>query len=247
MLKEAIDKILSMAKPEIITVGGLEYSSKELHLVTTPRPSSLKVRSLTALVEYLKTDRDSIVNSPESETGEVPGLMIHVVDHLNVLVIESLDGEFKTRNVYIHASASPVEFRYGQYQDQESFMIELMTKFTPSSTDRARIMQIVGNLRSEHLATLTDDGVTQIASTRKGISLAQETMIPNPVMLRPYRTFMEIEQPESPFAFRLRDAKDGNPPSMALFEADGGKWKMDATILICDWLKEQLPNFVVLA
>ena len=41
--------------------------------------------------------------------------------------------------------------------------------------------------------------------------------------LRPYRTFKEIDQPESQFLLRLNE--NGN---IGLFEADGGMWKLEA-------------------
>jgi len=60
---------------------------------------------------------------------------------------------------------------------------------------------------------------------------------PNPVTLRPYRTFSEVEQPASLFVFRID--KQAN---MALFEADGKHWVADAVGNIAAYLKEQLAD-----
>ncbi|WP_235888509.1 RusA family crossover junction endodeoxyribonuclease [Streptococcus pneumoniae] len=60
---------------------------------------------------------------------------------------------------------------------------------------------------------------------------------PNPVTLRPYRTFSEVEQPASLFVFRID--KQAN---MALFEADGKRWVADAVGNIAAYLKEQLAD-----
>ncbi len=62
-----------------------------------------------------------------------------------------------------------------------------------------------------------------------------------------YRTFMEIAQPESEFVFRARKAD--SLPHFALFEADGGAWRIEAMKRINAYLEEQLSgleNIVVL-
>lgn len=44
--------------------------------------------------------------------------------------------------------------------------------------------------------------------------------------LKPYRTFREMDQPESPFVLRVW--KDNEGVRLAVFEADGGAWKIKA-------------------
>ncbi len=63
--------------------------------------------------------------------------------------------------------------------------------------------------------------------------------------LRPYRTFAEVEQPASQFVFRINQNAQ-----MALFEADGGKWRLEAINNIANYLKESLvlqDNITILA
>ena len=60
---------------------------------------------------------------------------------------------------------------------------------------------------------------------------------PNPVTLRPYRTFNEVEQPASQFVFRINKLAN-----LALFEADGGKWKLEAVESIANYLKNELAS-----
>lgn len=59
--------------------------------------------------------------------------------------------------------------------------------------------------------------------------------VPNPVELAPYRTFLEVEQPESQFIFRMKDG-----PRCAIFEADGGAWRNQAITNIREYLKNEL-------
>ncbi|GET15220.1 hypothetical protein SN4111_14820 [Ligilactobacillus agilis] len=60
---------------------------------------------------------------------------------------------------------------------------------------------------------------------------------PNPVLLAPYRTFIEVKQPENKFIFRMKDGPRG-----AIFEADGGAWRNQAILNIKTFLEEQLAN-----
>ena len=58
--------------------------------------------------------------------------------------------------------------------------------------------------------------------------------------LKPYRTFTEVEQPESDFIFRM---KDMGSVCCALFEADGGAWRNVAMHNIKAYLQEQLKHY----
>lgn len=63
-------------------------------------------------------------------------------------------------------------------------------------------------------------------------------VVPNPVTLAPYRTFVEVKQPESKFVFRMRKSEEG--PQAALFEADGGAWKIEAMQRVKEFLEDKL-------
>jgi len=69
----------------------------------------------------------------------------------------------------------------------------------------------------------SDDGITQQVVAKQGAMLASDVKISPIIKLAPFRTFIEVVQPESEFLFRI---SDGN--SFALYEADGGAWKMKA-------------------
>lgn len=65
-------------------------------------------------------------------------------------------------------------------------------------------------------------------------------IVPNPVTLRPYRTFLEAEQPSSAFVFRISD-RNGEP-SFKLIEAEGGLWKNVAMQNIKKYLEQRLKG-----
>jgi len=93
-------------------------------------------------------------------------------------------------------------------------------------------------ITEDEVKQLGDDGVSQSITVKGGVARRENVEVPNPVILAPYRTFPEIEQPESRFIFRMRTG-----PQAALYEADGGAWRNEAMARIKDWLEEQLALF----
>lgn len=82
-----------------------------------------------------------------------------------------------------------------------------------------------------------DNGVTQEVSVRRGVALKEQQTVQPIVHLQPYRTFLEVKQPASDFLLRID--KDGHP---ALYEADGGAWKLEAKRNIAGYLSAQLAD-----
>jgi hypothetical protein len=74
----------------------------------------------------------------------------------------------------------------------------------------------------------------------RGIALVGTENIKPIVPLRPYRTFQEVEQPESEFLVRIREGKQEN--EIGLLEADGGMWKLAARQTVKAYLQERLDG-----
>ena len=81
-------------------------------------------------------------------------------------------------------------------------------------------------------------------TVRDGVVRVSDVVIKNPVYLRPFRTFCEIDQPESPFILRIRNSDGKGVPEIALYEADGGLWKHRAIQGIHAYLDKALDNLV---
>ena len=58
--------------------------------------------------------------------------------------------------------------------------------------------------------------------------------------LTPFRTFYEVEQPESEFVFRIENR--GDAPKFKLIEADGGRWKYEAMQQIKEYILKKLQE-----
>lgn len=238
MIKEAIEKIEQLTKPVSMKIADRNYTSKAVSAVLDPMPAPIMVHTLTGMMDYIKANKDKL---------DLNEHLIHIEAHETVHLCSKLTGNFLQRPYLIGAYAIVPKFSFGQWVSVEEFIVQIQSMFM-SGDDVADILKIVGNLRDEKIATLADDGVTQTANTKVGITRVETVEIPNPVLLAPYRTFLEIEQPESQFIFRLRSGhQEGSLPTCALFEADGGKWKLEAIQRIKQWLAKELPDMAILA
>lgn len=235
MIKEAMEHIEKMAVPEMITVDCREYSSKPLYPVEDPTPNPIRnVHTLTGLVDYLHHNVDELA---------FDDLMIHVESPTLVQLYSGLGGGFLVRSNYLSVQAEVPNILFDQYLDVEGFIIMLQSMFLPG-TDREEIMRVVGNIKESAVKTVADDGVSQQVTVKQGITSVGEEIIPNPVALVPFRTFIEIEQPESAFILRMKSDPNGGMPRCCLFEADGGAWRLEAIHRIRDWLASQMVEKV---
>lgn len=210
MIKEALQYLLSLGTVEQHVVNGQTYSDKQLHLLPEPTPSTLVVRNLSGIVDYLKSNFD-----------KQPPVLIQIASPTKVHVYSTYNFDMK-RNQLIQAEALLPDIPFEKFLDTEHFNVLLQSCFVPNDF-RADLLTVVGNITESNVQTVGDDGVSQQVTGKSGVATLGNIPVPNPVLLKPFRTFVEIEQPESSFIFRMRTG-----PSCALFEADGGAWKLDA-------------------
>lgn len=231
MLTEAL-KWLNQNVQSVVKVNNQNYirsydGSFDRVLIDTA--SSIKISTLKGLVEYINKGLDL--------TGEEE-LTVVVDNEKHVYVISQLNSEME-RDYYIESNAELPDVRLDQYMDLEKFNIQLQATFVDND-DRKAILKLIGNIKSENVKNQSDNGITQSVEVRQGIVDVGIATVPNPVYLKPFRTFTEITQPESAFVLRLREGRDGI--EAALFEADGGAWKNEARASIAEYLKENLKG-----
>lgn len=162
-------------------------------------------------------------------------LLIHIDSPTKVVVLSQLN-EDRVRESIIQANALLERFPYGRFQDSEQFIINVQS-LIQRDLDAEAILQCAASIRIEGGADLEDNGVSQVATAKMGAATVGKAEVPNPAQLRPYRTFLEVEQPLSTFVFRID--KNGN---CALFESDGGIWKNFAMENIKKFLQEELKD-----
>lgn len=203
-----------------------------------PVPAAYTCFTLDGLIDYIVENVEGLIPSdPERR------LILQVVDHTTVKLMSHPSVFHKERNVIARCDAHVPDIEFGRYMDTESFNTQLLSKFIDTPA-RAELFRVMKSMTKEQGCTTTDDGVSQVITTKQGVSMAQNVVFQNPVPLKPMRTFTEIEQPESNFTLRVNEDAD-----CALYEADGGAWKNVAVANIRDYLRSKLigHNVVVIA
>lgn len=236
MIKAAIEKLISLADPQRMDIAERPYTSKLVYEVLDPTPETKTVHTLTGLADYLNVNPDKLT---------IAQLIIQVVSPREVKLFSALHGVFVQRSYYLASMHDQPEFQFGRFMDIEMFIIEMQAKFVQDETT-AKILSIVGNITDGQINTFTDDGITQGVTVKTGIARVVNTDVPNPVTLAPFRTFTEVAQPEGRFVFRLKAGGAGDRPSVALFEADGGAWQIEAIKRLRDWLRMKVPEEVTI-
>lgn len=234
-IKEAIAYIAKLAveaeKPEPVFINGRTYCTKDLTRYDEPdKAQPLRATTLTALVDYIENNKEELRNR----------MIIQVKSPTDVSLYSGLLKE-RDRECLFEVRALPPVFEYDRGYDQERFLVALQSCFAPSE-DRELVARFSGNIVNTQEANYSDDGVSQQAVMKTGITTKENVLVPNPVTLIPYRTFLEVEQPSSEFIFRVGEDKSGTP-NFKLVEADGGRWKSRAMANVKTYLDTALKDF----
>lgn len=237
-----------LAKPEVLVEGAVIAVPDKFKLVDpnevikpAPKAAVVKVSTLGAVRDYLVTNRDVL---------DLSKVIIHVESANRVTIGGTLRERSRDRELFITAEAQDMAADFlGRFHSSEDFNIGLQVRFVDAD-QRKELLELVSSVKTEQSAEAQDNGVSQTLEARKGIVTKTHVRLPNPVTLTPFRTFRDIMQPASPFVLRA-NADQGDLPSLALFEADGGTWKLTAISRIKDWLaielKDLSPSVAILA
>lgn len=258
MIKEALEYIVGMITPDRMDIDGLPYygnGDKELILVTTPTFSPVKVRTLSGLVDLVKSGIEGLATGVQNVAGGTPpkftneDVLILVKDHLNVELVTRVSDEYgRRRSLAVAHCDEEGKFRLEQFLQPEFFIIGLQSCFVPAVGDVDYLLKIASSLTSEAVVIAEDDGIAQKATVKKGVVVGkQQEVLKRRVSLAPFRTFHEADQPVSDFVFRVKGGEDGAPPLCALFEADGGKWKNDAMTNVAKYLSVAVDDIPVIS
>ena len=244
MIKKALEYIVGLSDAYIHDINGEKYSDKTLHRISyVPRASSIEMNTLSSLIDYIKSGVDCFSNQ----------MIIHVQSPTRVSMYSALDCE-RDREYVVEVNAQLPRFNFDQFQDHEAFCIGVQSKFIDDPdnpcTDKALLLKFAGTVEAGSVSEYGDDGVSQKATVKTGIASKGEALVPNPVKLKPFRTFVEVDQPVSSFIFRMKEDKYSKAIQCALFEADGGAWKIGAMEAIKAYLVkalEEYPNFIIIS
>lgn len=233
MIKEALQFITGLKEasmtPQVVEIDGKTYCNKDLiRYDSSPMAEPIQASTLTALSEYIWARNDEMKES----------MILQIVSPTKVKFYSGLDKERKREELFV-ATANVPAYRFDEWYDQERFLIEMQADFEMKG-DLSTLLKVAGNVEAKTTANYGDDGVSQKTTIKQGIATKTDVIVPNPVTLFPYRTFLEVEQPQSQFVFRIKDNE--GEPRFKLVEAEGGIWRNQAMQNIRDYLEEVLAE-----
>lgn len=235
MIKAAIEKIQDMCAPVIQEVDKIKYSNKPMSEVKkgpSPSPITLSVNTLTGLIDYCNNKLDNSIS--------------HIV-HIQTSKCISLYGEYEidycNRKKYLTAISEFFNFTYGNYYDQEIFIVKLLTQFYDNK-QREDILAVVSHVVNEESVSYSDSGVSQNVAVKSGIVNTKQVELVSPIVLCPKDTFSEIEKIESPFILRIK--KENNVPTFALYQADSGQFELKAIQETKKYLEDKLDESIII-
>lgn len=240
MIKSALQYLVGLKPVENIVIANRQYTDREIYPVAEHLAQPLQMSTLTGIKDYLESNLDGV------QTGEI---MLHVADFQTVRIMGPIFGDFRQREILAVANAHDCEFKFGRHLEREEFQVGLLANFAPTPMRDDVLRYVSGIVQSAEVRT-ADDGISQRVTAKAGIARIAEVDLPNPVTLKPYRTFPEAEQPESDFVFRVKsfddDRNDKTDIKAALFEADGRAWELKAALNIKHWLEENISGVRVI-
>jgi len=163
-------------------------------------------------------------------------IMVQVKSNDTVEVMTTYLSDFSRNTLYRAKADAPG--LYTGFRGREVALIELRSLCIPNE-GTAYLLDLLSRMTNENSVSTNDNGVTQTVEARQGVALNAVVEIKPRVMLRPFRTFLEVEQPESEFLLRV-DPDEG----IGFFEADGGIWKLEAKKNIADYFLKNMGDLI---
>lgn len=231
MLAKFVETIASMAANKEHKIGADTYVDRPVTRVKEPyyEPQYLAFSTLDGIVSVIQ-------NEALQNIGELP-LFVHIEGEDRVTVRSSYDKKFRRKTPYISIADTPSTY-INKWQNRESAIISLRANYRPTE-DLDYLINLLSVITDENSVKESDNGITQSVTVKKGIQMNQTIAIKPKVTLKPYRTFIEVDQPESDFIIRLN-----NEGEVLIKEADGGAWKMQAKKNIHKYLSERLKSCI---
>ena len=228
MLAKMIDKIISLKETKTFEIGGQTYTDGHLTLVPVhvDRPECITVSGLDGICQLIRTELAKVGTT----------VLVQAKSYKTVEVMTTYLDDF-SRNILYRAEADVPGLRTG-FRDRETALIELRSLFIPGE-GTAYLLDLLSRMTDENSVSTQDNGVTQTVEARQGIALKERVEIRPRVVLQPFRTFLEVDQPESEFLLRV-DAEKG----IGMFEADGGVWKLEAKKNIAAYFAKNLSDLI---
>lgn len=227
----AITKIEQLVQEkQVIEHNGEKFVPIGYHVLrNVNRYDRLLFNTLHSLVSFVNENTQGI---------NLEGAICVVNEDLSVSVLSAPSSVDLKRTELVIAENTPRTLEFNTFHASELFNILLQTRciYTEEAMD---LFGITSKLIMEDNVNLSDDGMSQKVTIKKGMSAASimSEVIKSRWKLAPYRIFPECDQPVSEFLVRLKGDKE-NGAYIGLWETDGGMWKVQAKQIIVNKLAD---------
>lgn len=243
IFKDALQYTVDSSRPLLVEKDGVKfavfYDGTVKELVSSqrePRPDTLPLSSLDALCMMVRSEAVETLISD----GGIPGGMLYITvpEATKAVAFTNPGYDDMFRQVFYEAEAADVPGWEPDAQFSfEEAQIALRTRFQHTD-DSEYCLNLLSQITTGAKVTYTDNGVATSVVTQKGAAFQENQVIRPIVKLRPYRTFMEVEQPLGEFLIRISER------GIRFIEADGGMWRLTARQTVKQYLMEQLRDLI---
>jgi len=227
MIQEAIESIFqkgqnSITKERQVNIKDRGYfvnNNGELVAILVKK-DILEINTLTGLIDYCRANEHLASKSYIVVSGYD---QVDLVSHLN---------EWGKRDRILSAQPEIRSFPFNGKISAEDFNIQVQASFEDSE-NKSALLSVARNVIELNSGSISCDGTSQ--EVKIGMKA------PNPIKLRPFCTFSEIEQPERNFIFKVHANL-----RMTLSGSQGGIWEIETIQRIKDFLMIKLPKWVII-
>lgn len=229
MLEKLVNRVVELAAPKIFEIEGRTYSSDALRRIDPPKykPEIINVTGLDSICKLVQNEAKAVNRK----------IFIRVTAYNKVSVFSTYDDQYERFYMYRCEADTPM-VTVNNFMSYERGVIELRSLYIPNESSEY-LLKLLGSISSESKVTSSDNGVTQTVEAKSGIALSQKVEVRPYVILKPFRTFVEVDQPDSRFLLRIN-----SEGKVGIFEADGGVWKLEATRNVASYFEEHLKDLI---
>ena len=235
--KDTLELILHNEQPKVErvqygdqTVSALVGPGHKIQPLLAPYKETVELMSLESFVHFVA----------EHDAGK----FIVVNDNTEVIYAGEQPEGRSARTVLAKAHIDPVGVQELRNLNQEEFMIALRARFAPSE-DRDYLLSVAAKVVASRGVEQEDNGVSQKVTIRQSAAFMADAVIKPVVVLRPFRTFYELDQPNVEMMLRIKQDKEGGDFRFSLLDCDGGRWAHDCMAAIAEYLRGKIKTYPV--
>lgn len=208
----------------------LNRNTGRIDTISRPKVETIRISTLTGIVDFLSNNIDTL---------DLTNFFILITSDQEVALLSRLTEGYLNRNLFLNSCNQMVRIPYENKYTYFEFASMLYEYFVHTPELKELIAKLNG-IKAIKDTQFTNNGIEVTVQRKVGITLIGSEIFDPVVSLRPYRTFREVEQPESKFLIEITEHED--IPYFSIKPVDGGLWKNVAINNIKEWLETKLKE-----